>query len=114
MVRYDCDKCGSCCQGNLLVEVYDLDVCREPRLAAADVGRWTREMAMQAVMEELEQEGSCLIIAGGETACPFLRDDKKCEIYPTRPNVCVGMQAGEEQCQQARKAEGLAPIPPVS
>jgi hypothetical protein len=28
-------------------------------------------------------------------------------IYPTRPNACVAMQAGEEQCEQARIEMGL-------
>ena len=32
MPNYECDKCGACCRGNLLVEAYELDVLREPRL----------------------------------------------------------------------------------
>ena len=30
-----------------------------------------------------------------------------CSIYPTSPNACVGMQAGDEQCRDARAVEGL-------
>jgi Fe-S-cluster containining protein len=113
MAKYECDKCGACCRGNLLVEVYDLDVWREPRLADAHISLWTREMTKEALMHELEEEGRCLIIAAAPYACAFLRDDNTCEIYPTRPNVCVGMQAGDEQCQQCRGADGVAELAPV-
>jgi Fe-S-cluster containining protein len=114
MARYECDRCGACCRGHLLVEAYELDVRREPRLAAADIGEWTRGETAQTVMQELEQEGKCLIIAGGKGACSFLSEDNTCEIYPTRPNVCVAMDAGGEQCQEAREVDGLDALEPVA
>lgn len=113
MAKYECDRCGACCSGNLLVEAYDLDVWREPRLVEANIGQWTRGMTMQTLMEELEQEGKCLLIAGGEHRCAFLREDG-CAIYPTRPNVCVAMQTGDDQCQLAREAEGLPRLEAVA
>jgi len=93
----------------LIVEAYDLDVLREPHLAAADISEHTRDLAYNDLMAELEQDGKCLIIAGPEE-CKFLRGNNTCAIYPTRPNVCVAMQAGDEQCQQARDTEGLPPL----
>ncbi len=113
MAKYECDKCGACCNGRLLVEAYELDVSREPRLAIADIGNWTREMTLQTLMEELEQEGTCLVIAGGAHACSFLGDDNTCSIYPTRPNVCVAMAAGDGQCLEAREAAGVPLLKPV-
>jgi len=105
----ECDSCGACCKGHLLVEVSDLDVLREPHLATADIGDWTKEMCYQTLMAELE-EGKVLVIAGGEP-CKFLRKSgSSCAIYPTRPNICVAMQAGDEQCQEARQVEGLPPL----
>ena len=65
------------------------------------------------VDEPLEQEGKCLLIAGPGTPCKFLDDENRCDIYPTRPNVCVAMAAGDEQCQQARKGMGIDPLEPV-
>lgn len=109
-VKSQCDQCGACCKGHLLVEVFDLDVLREQHLAAADISKRTRGMTHQALMAELEQGGKWLVIAGGEDECKFLRGNNKCAIYPTRPNVCVAMEAGDEQCQQARQAEGLPPL----
>lgn len=102
-------NCGACCKGHLIVEAYDLDVLREPHLATADIGEWTREMVYKDLMAELEQDGKCLVIAGSEP-CKFLRESGTCTIYPTRPNACVAMQAGSEQCQEARKVEGLPPL----
>ena len=88
------------------MEAYALDVLREQHLATADIGERTRETTYATLMADLEQEGRCLVIAGGE-ACKFLRGNNTCAIYPTRPNACVAMQAGDKQCQQARRAEGL-------
>lgn len=108
MDRYECDQCGACCRGSLLVEVYDLDVQREPRLASADVSR-ANLASVEAVMADLNVDADrCLIIAGGkDRPCCFLGDDNRCTIYPTRPNVCVAMAAGSDQCQLAREAIGL-------
>ena len=107
--QYECDCCGACCRGHLIVEAYDLDVLREPRLATADGCRqgWTPER----VMADLEQDGRALTIAGSKP-CPFLAADNRCGIYPTRPNVCVAMQAGDPQCRAARKAAELPPLQP--
>ena len=112
MPKYDCDRCGACCRGHLLVEVYELDVLREPKLIEADIGSWTREMTRQTLMDELEQDGTCLIIAGSPCACAFLREDNACAVYPTRPNVCVAMLAGDDQCQESRKSAGLPELQP--
>jgi len=104
-----CDQCGACCKGHLIVEAYDLDVLREPHLAAADIGERTRGMTYETLMADLQQDGRCLIIAGGDE-CKFLRGDNTCAIYPTRPNVCVALDPGSDQCQEARQAEGLPPL----
>lgn len=36
------------------------------------------------------------------------RSGNQCVIYPTRPNCCVALQAGDEQCQGARSAVEIA------
>ena len=104
-----CDQCGACCKGHLIVEAYDLDVLREPRLATADVGERTREMTYETLMADLEQDGRCLVIAAGE-GCKFLGENNACAIYPTRPNVCVALPPGSDQCHEVREAEGLPPL----
>ena len=105
MPRYECDKCGACCKGNLIVEADEIDVMREPRLIEAD-----RHYAPLGVLRN--DMGRAVIISCGE-ACPFLGADNFCSIHPTRPNVCVAFEAGDKQCQEARAAEGLPPLPPV-
>lgn len=107
--RYVCDECGACCKGHLIVEVEDLDIIREPRLIEAD-----RHHQGKTVDQMLDDYGKGMaVIIAITKPCPFLAADK-CSIYPTRPNCCVGLQAGDEQCQESRAAEGLPPLLPVS
>lgn len=62
-------------------------------------------------MAALDDVGVCLLIAGPRP-CQFLGPDSTCSLYFTRPNACVAMQAGDEQCQRARQAEGLPLLEP--
>lgn len=111
MLRYECDKCGACCKGSLIVEADDLDVLREPRLIDAD--RHHRGKSVAQIVLEIQTDMKAVILSCG-ASCPFLGSNNACTIYPTRPNACVGMQAGDEQCQEARAAEGLTPLEPVT
>lgn len=105
--QYECDCCGACCNGTLIVEADYLDVLREPRLLDADVaGRRT------TIAELAEDDGRCILLAAN-TPCRFLTTEGRCTIYLTRPNVCVEMQAGDEQCQDARRRRGLPLLEPV-
>lgn len=112
-MKFECDQCGACCQGHLIVQAEDLDVMREPRLIEADPR--LADKPVDEVLDELQSDfGRVITLACGESRpCPFLGADKTCTIYPTRPNDCVAMQAGDEQCQQARAEAGLAPLESV-
>jgi Fe-S-cluster containining protein len=112
MESFECDRCGACCRGHLIVEAELLDVMREPRLLEADP-RYAGKSA-EAAVSELDEFGRCLLLACGQRTCALLEVDGSCGIYPTRPNACVAMQAGDEQCQYARRAAGLEPLRPAS
>ncbi len=102
---YECDLCGACCRGTLIVEAYYLDALREPRILDADVtGR-------KRALDDLDDEWSCVLLASG-LPCRFLSAEGRCAIYTTRPNTCVGFEAGDEQCQEARAKLGLPPLQP--
>jgi len=105
--NYECDKCGACCEGNLIVGAEWVDVVREPRLKEAD--RHYKDRAIAEALELLRDETRMITLACGY-GCPFLAEDKSCSIYPTRPNACIEMEAGDEQCQQARRSAGLPPL----
>ena len=98
---YKCDQCGACCR-HLIVEVYELDITREPKL----------ESHVDRFREGVEGEnGEVGLLACGIThPCKLLGDDNRCIIYPTRPTGCVLMPAGDEQCQMAREMAGLPPL----
>ena len=111
MPQYECDKCGECCKGSLIVEADELDVMREPRLIDADRSHAGRTVLQ--VLQGIQDNMQCVIVACG-SPCMFLGTDNACTIYPTRPNACVGMQPGDEQCQQARIDNGLPPLKPLA
>jgi Fe-S-cluster containining protein len=111
MPRYQCDKCGACCQGSLIVEADAIDVMREPRLIEVD--RHYAQLGTAKTIELLRSDVGRAVIISCRDACPFLNGDNLCSIHPTRPNVCVAFEAGDEQCQAARAEEGLPPLLPV-
>lgn len=114
----ECHKCGACCTV-LIVEAEPLDALREPRIAEV-----CGLPAVPADCYELDEEadeahprdvwsGGVAVLAPrfGEPIdekrkellpCPFLAD-RRCSIYPTRPNCCVAFAPGSEACQNARE-----------
>ncbi len=109
MPKFECDQCGACCR-QLIVEADELDVLREPRLIDAD--RHYAGKSVDEVVDELQSDVGKVLVIVCSSGCRFVGTDNQCTIYPTRPNVCVAMQAGDEQCQTVRQAEGLEPLAP--
>lgn len=58
--------------GHLIVEVYDIDVMREQKLAIAAIGR-PKGQTDDQLISDLEPEGRCIVIAGSKP-CKFLTD----------------------------------------
>lgn len=109
MLRECPPDCGACCKGHLIVDVEELDILREPRLIDAD--RHHKGKTVERILEDY-QDGMAVILAAGKP-CAFLDAQARCTTYPTRPNCCVAFEAGSEECQYAREAEGLPPLAPV-
>jgi len=78
----------------LIIEADVLDALREPRIAER--------------CQAFKDSDGFMVACGKTHPCPFLADGK-CGIYPTRPNVCVAFEPGEEQCDMAREMAGLPP-----
>jgi hypothetical protein len=105
---YECDQCGACCKGTVIVEADFVDVRRELRLIQLQVGSY------QVTPRELEEDDKVVLLAcGTDLPCRFLDADNRCTIYPTRPFVCVAFEAGSKQCQEARAQLGIAPLATV-
>jgi Fe-S-cluster containining protein len=110
--RFECDQCGACCKGTLFVEADDLDFEREP--AIKDCDPFYRDKSVTVTRELLSDGMRVIMLAGGtDRPCSLLDCENRCTIYPTRPNSCVGMQAGDEQCQMARQSLGIPPLESV-
>lgn len=99
--QFDCDSCGACCQGVLIIEISQLDVVREPRLLEH------AELMDGNGAIEYESPWQKEYMLACAKPCGLLGQDKRCGIYPTRPNVCVSFEAGGSRCQDARQAKGL-------
>lgn len=114
MPRYECDRCGLCCK-NLIVEIDELDLIREPRLIQVSVPFRVPEGMLlvdgdgEPAEEVVPGYGAGAMLVCGEP-CKMLGSDNACAIYPTRPNCCVGFRAGSEKCQELREARGLPPL----
>lgn len=69
------------------------------------------DLPLDEALAKLNEPGRGLVIAcGTDRPCTFLGSDNRCTIYPTRPNDCVAAQAGDEQCQEARRVAELPPL----
>ena len=99
---YHCDGCGACCRSKL-VDVYEIDMLREPRLASRVMP--LREPGWDGELGYLNTIS--------EAGCPFLDDESCCSIYPTRPTACVVFEPGGEECEQCRAEAGISRLEPV-
>lgn len=99
----DCDGCGLCCD-KLIIEIQHIDVVREPKLLP--IVRLQNPDRPRNSLWENEYTLAC----GHRMPCGMLTDDKKCSIYPTRPNVCISFEVGSEQCTTLREDYGLPPL----
>ena len=98
MERYECDGCGACCR-TFPIFASRTDAEREPRVAA--------EGRLLAAQHETAEWAYRLYPLPFLSACTFLKADDRCDIYATRPDVCRAFAAGSEQCQEARRRQGL-------
>jgi Fe-S-cluster containining protein len=105
---FECDGCGLCCNGSLIVEASALDLIREPRIQEAYP--LTRGKNLDVKLPILE---ACWVLGCGKR-CSFLGTDNRCGIYATRPNTCVAFAAGSVKCQGLRKDAGLSPLVAVA
>jgi Fe-S-cluster containining protein len=91
----------------VLIEVGPSDVLREPKIGERGLKLDAYgKFAILSCKWLLNSEGSC--------TCTFLGKDNCCEIYQSRPEVCVNYQAGSDDCQSLRRKAGLAPLVAVS
>lgn len=100
-MTFECDKCGLCCR-KLIIEIRQIDVVREPKLL---------QIALPCKTNYGEEywDQQYILACGSSHPCKALVDNH-CSIYPTRPNCCVGFEAGSEECQELREENGLEPL----
>lgn len=90
----ECDRCGACCR-QLMVEIDDADIAREPRLAPPT--------------SRPSGSGLYVLAMCRYRPCP-LQEGDLCSVYETRPAACSAFEAGSPNCQRARYFAGLPPL----
>ena len=93
-MNLDCLECAACCHdANVLLDEADFDRFREggrPDLVHRDyIKRW--------------RDGRITLRFLSKGPCQHLRRDKKCRIYPIRPDNCRAFVVGSEACLAARE-----------
>lgn len=107
MTESPCKDCGLCCT-KLIIEIEHIDVVREPKLLPI-----ARLMNPDRPRDSL-WENEYMLACGSAMPCGMLTEDKKCSIYPTRPNTCVGFEVGCDKCNELREDYGLPPLNEVN
>jgi Fe-S-cluster containining protein len=86
----ECLRCGQCCS-RMILEVFDYDIIREPRLASVCE-------PYKDIKNEFHLGSPCPFLIKVQK-CGIEPDTYKCTIYQTRPTMCVAFQPG---CKQAK------------
>lgn len=95
-LRFECTRCGSCCRNHgdyAWVYLADADVSA----IAAYVGLSEAELLARYCREE----DGWTALRMDRPACPFLRDDQSCAIYPVRPKQCATWPFWKENLRRA-------------
>jgi len=95
---YDCENCGACCC-SFPIYASATDAKREPKIASE-----TTRLPEHLIQPDRAYQ---LYPTPFRDRCAFLKKDKLCRIYGTRPEVCRRFEAGSPQCIEARKRRGI-------
>jgi hypothetical protein len=91
----DCEACAACCRDNRVV-LEPVDFERFEKGGRPDLGKppYTRKDGKKVVLRLLRSRD-----------CKHLGEDKRCGIYPLRPDSCRDFPAGSESCLFSRHVE---------
>ncbi len=94
-MRLDCEACAACCRDNEVILEPD-DLARFAAAGRADLGKppYTRKKGDKVVLRLLRSRD-----------CRHLQADRRCGIYPLRPESCRVFPAGSESCLYSREVE---------
>jgi len=94
-MKLDCETCAACCRDNeVVLEPKDLE--RFKGAGRADLGKppYTRKDGDRVILRLLRSKD-----------CRHLQKDRRCGIYPLRPESCRVFPMGSESCLYSREVE---------
>jgi len=108
--QVECVRCGACC-------------CNPPSNAAEGFYHWVEIGEREPILsEKAQKKGMDRLITRDEEGVAHLRLDPEgrclalrgrlgrrvhCTIYATRPRACRLVEAGSDECMQARASRGI-------
>jgi hypothetical protein len=93
-MHLDCLECAACChEANVLLDEADLQRFR-------DAGR--KDLTSRAYIRRA-RDGKITLRFAPDGRCQHLGTDKRCGIYPIRPDNCRVFVVGSEACLSARE-----------
>jgi uncharacterized protein len=94
-MRLDCETCAACCRDNKVI-LEPVDFARFKKAGREDLGRppYTRRDGERVILRLLKSRD-----------CRHLGADKRCGIYPLRPDSCRSFPAASESCLYSREVE---------
>ena len=95
---YDWENCGACCRC-FPIFASEADAAREPAI--------TRETRKVEPHLATEHKAYLMHPLPFLDQCAFLKEDRLCRIYATRPAVCRRFEADSDQCKEARERFGV-------
>ena len=96
-----CNRCGACCR---TFPIFASEAAAEGELRIRD-----EALALEPWLVTEGRAYRLHPLPFHETCC-FLDAENRCDIYPTRPQVCRTFTPGEWQCRAARERLGLPPL----
>lgn len=95
-LRFECTRCGNCCKNHGAYTYVYLD--------SVDVSAIARHLGLgeaEFLERYCQQEEGWVSLRMDQPACPFLKADNRCAIYPVRPKQCATWPFWKENLTRA-------------
>jgi Fe-S-cluster containining protein len=95
-LRFGCTQCGNCCRNH---GEYSFVYLTTPEVTA--IAEWLGVSRREFLAKYCTREDGAVTIRTDSPACPFLKEDNRCGIYPVRPKQCATWPFWRENLERA-------------
>jgi len=95
-LKFGCTQCGNCCRNH---GEYSFVYLTPPEVTA--IAGWLGVSRKEFLARYCTREDGAVTIRTDSPACPFLKEDNRCGIYPVRPKQCATWPFWRENLERA-------------